>query len=281
MSSISVLVAVRREHAARYYKGLSNQQNFQLEIVSAIQDVLDTLGNSDKHVDVLILDNGLGAIYELIDEVRLTHPRLFIIIVDEEADFGTPGQADEFTTEPFTDNDLIKRITRLMSDRKLETLRADSLPAVRQFAKELRNAVGELGKLQTTVNVCKNLGYDYVAFYRLENPETLSMTLRAQAGPAPIQSIAPKATSDNDLMTWCLSHEQNRIAAPQDTPNHPLVAKGRLGAVACVPVLFGGHRYGVLAAFRDQPGTITQDDIMMLELVAAQLGSTITKELSG
>ena len=152
---------------------------------------------------------------------------------------------------------------------------------MRQFAKELRNAVGELGKLQTTVNVCKNLGYDYVAFYRLEKPETLSMTLRAQAGPAPIQSIAPKTTSENDLMTWCLSHEQSRIAAPQDTPNHPLVAKGRLGAVACVPVLFGGHRYGVLAAFRDQPGTITQDDIMMLELVAAQLGSTITKELSG
>lgn len=281
MTSINVLVAVRREHAARYYKGLSNQQNFQLEIVSAIQDVLDTLGNSDKHVDVLILDNGLGTIYELIDEVRLTHPRLFIIIVDEEADFGTPGQADEFTTEPFTDNDLIKRITRLMSDRKLETLRADSLPAVRQFAKELRNAVGELGKLQTTVNVCKNLGYDYVAFYRLEKPETLSMTLRAQAGPAPIQSIAPKTTSESDLMTWCLSHEQSRIAAPQDTPNHPLVTKGRLGAVACVPVLFSGHRYGVLTAFRDQPGTITQDDIMMLELVAAQLGSTITKELSG
>ncbi len=281
MTSINVLVAVRRENANRYYKGLSSQQNFQTEIVSAIQDVHDALANTDKHVDVLILDNGLGAVHELIDEVRLTHPRLFIVLVDEEADFGTPGQADEFTTEPFADNDLIKRITRLMSDRKLETLRADSLPAVRQFAKELRNAVGEFGKLQTAVTVCKNLGYDYVAFYRLENPETLSMTLRAQDGPPPIQSVAPKTTSPNDLMTWSLSHGQSRIAAPQDTPNHPLVAKGRLGAVASVPVLFSGHRYGVLVAFRDQPGTITQDDIMMLELITAQLGSTITKELSG
>jgi hypothetical protein len=281
MTSINVLVAVRRENASRYYKALSSQQNFRTEIVSAVQDVLDALADTDKHVDVLILDNGLGDVHELVDEVRLTHPRLFIVLVDEEADFGTPGQADELSTDPFTDNDLIKRITRLMSDRKLETLRADSLPAVRQFAKELRNAVGEFGKLQTAVSVCKNLGYDYVAFYRLENPETLSMTLRAQDGPAPIQSVAPKTTSPNDLMTWCLSHGQSRIAAPQDTPNHPLVAKGRLGAVACVPVLFSGNQYGVLVAFKDEPGTITQDHIMMLELVAAQLGSTITKELSG
>lgn len=281
MTSINILVAVRREQASRYYKALSTQQNFRTEIVSAVQDVLDALADTDKHIDVLILDNALGNVHELIDEVRLTHPRLFIVLVDEEADFGTPGQADELSTNPFTDNDLIKRITRLMSDRKLETLRADSLPAVRQFAKELRNAVGEFGKLQTAVTVCKNLGYDYVAFYRLENAESLSMILRAQDGPAPIQSIAPKTTSPSDLMTWCLAHGQSRIAAPQDSPNHPLVAKGRLGAVACVPVLFSGNQFGVLAAFRDQPGTITQEDVMRLELVAAQLGSTITKELSG
>ena len=281
MTSINVLVAVSRENANRYYKGLANQQNFHTELVSAIPDLMDALANTDKHIDVLILDNGLGAVHELIDDVRMTHPRLFIVLVDEEADFGTPGQADEFTTNPFADNDLIKRVTRLMSDRKLETLRADSLPAVRQFAKELRNAVGEFGKLQTTVTVCKNIGYDYVAFYRVENPENLSMSLRAQNGPPPIQSIAPKTTSPDDLMTWCLAHGQSHVASPQDTPNHPLVAKGRLGAVASVPVLFSGHPYGVLVAFRDQPGTITQEHVMMLELIAAQLGSTISKELSG
>ena len=280
MTSTHVLVAVRRENASRYYKALSPQQNFHVEIVSAIQDIYDALADRDKHIDVLILDNGLGNVHELIDEIRLSHPRLFIVLVDEEADFGTPGQADELSTDPFTDNDLIKRISRLMSDRKLETLRADSLPAVRQLAKELRNATGEYGKLQTAVTACKSLGYDYVAFYRLENPETMSMTLRAQDGPAPIQSIVPKTSSPNDIMTWCLSHEQSRIAAPQDSPNHPLVAKGRLGAVASVPVLFSGHQYGVLAAFRDEPGSITQEHIMMLELVAAQLGSNITKEHS-
>ncbi len=281
MNSTNVLVAVRREQASRYYKALGNQQNFSTDIVSALQDVQDALADRDKHVDVLVLDNALGAVYELIDEVRLSHPRLFIVLVDEEADFGTPGQADELTTDPFTDNDLIKRIMRLMSDRKLETLRADSLPAVRQFAKELRNATGEYGKYQAAVSACKNLGYDYVAFYRLENPETLAMNLRAQDGPAPIQSVIPKTTAPNDLMTWTLQHGQSRIAAPEDSPNHPLVAKGRLGTVACTPVLFSGHQYGVIAAFRDQPGTITQEHVMMLELIATQLGSTISKEMNG
>lgn len=281
MSVINILVAVRREFASQYHKGLAAHKTFRVEIVSAVQDVIDGLADSDKHVDVLVLDNGLGSIYDLIEDVRHTHPRMIIVLVDQEADFGTPGQADEFSTDPFTNDDLAKRITRLMSDRKLETLRADSLPAVRQFAKELRNATGELGKLQTAVTACKQLGYDYVAFYRVETADTPGMTLRAQVGPAPIQSVAPKTSSPNDLLTWTLTHGQSRIAAPQDTVNHPLVAKGRLGGVVTVPVLTSGQRYGVIAAFNDEPGTINQDQIMLLELIAAQLGSAITKEVNG
>ncbi len=281
MTLIEVLVAVRRELASQYHKGLSSQTGIRVEIVSAVQDVIDVLANGDKRVDVLVLDYGMGSIHDLIEDVRHTHPRLIIILVDQEADFGTPGQADEFTTDPFTNDDLSKRITRLMSDRKLETLRADSLPAVRQFAKELRNATGELGKLQTAVTACKQLGYDYVAFYRLENHETLNMHLRAQDGPNPIQSIAPKNSTADDLMSWTLTHGQSRIASPQDSINHPLVAKGRLGAVASVPVLISGQQYGVIVAFRDEPGTINQEQIMLLELIAAQLGSALTKDLNG
>ena len=278
MSVINILVAVRREFASQYHKGLSAHKTFKVEIVSAVQDVLDMLADSDKHIDVLVLDNGLGSIYDLIEDVRHTHPRMIIVLVDQDADFGTPGQADELSTDPFTNDDLAKRITRLMSDRKLETLRADSLPAVRQFAKELRNATGELGKLQTAVSACKQVGYDYVAFYRAEAGDNSTLTLKAQVGPAPIQSIAPKSSTANDLLTWTLTHGQSRIAAPQDTVNHPLVAKGRLGGVVTVPVLISGQRYGVIAAFKDQPGTINQDHIMLLELIAAQLGSAITKE---
>lgn len=281
MTTTHILAAVRTEHASRFYKGLSSYAEFKVHLVTETQNVLDKLADGAVHVDVIILDNGLGAVPTLVKDIRQSYPRLFIVLVDEEADFGTPGQADDISTEPFNDNDLVRRITRLMSDRQLQTLRADSLPAVRHFAKELRNAPGESGKQQATVNACKQLGYDYVAFYKMDTSDTLSMTLRAQAGPPAIQAVAPKAATLTDLMTWVLEHNQSRIAGPQDSPNHPLVAKGRLACVACVPVLFSGNRYGVLLAFRDVPNSISQENVLLLELMAAQLGAAISKELIG
>jgi hypothetical protein len=281
MSNVDVLVAVRREDASRYYKNLSAYKDFRVQMVSDTGDAFNILADRDQHIDVLVLDNGLGYIYEFIQELRHSFPRLFIVLVDEEADFGMPGQADEISTEPFENSDLIKRITRLMSDRQLETLRADSLPAVRQFAKELRKASGELGKQEAAVAACKDLGYDYVAFYRLESGDPPAVTLKAQNGPAPIQAVAPRAASADDLITWVAQNGQSRIAGPQDTPNYPLVAKGRLGAAACVPVIFSGNRYGVLIACREVPNSITQENVLMLELVTAQLAAAISKEIIG
>jgi len=281
MASVNVLVAVQRENASRYHKNLSAHQDFRIEIISNINDTLDVLADREKHVDVLVLDNSLGHIFELITELRLSYPRLLIVLVDEDADFGTPGQADEISTTPFEDSDLIRRITRVMSDRQLETLRADSMPAVRQFAKQLRKAPGEVGKYQSAVSACRDLGYDYVAFYRLESLDPLQMPLRAQDGPAAIQSVAPKQAAPDDLVTWVAQTSQSRIAGPQDTPNYPLVAKGRLGTVACVPVIFGSACFGVLVACREQPNSITQENVMMLDLVSAQLAAAVSKENIG
>jgi len=281
MAPIDVLVAARREGASRYYKNLSVHADLHLQIVSDTRDALNTLSDKDKHIDVLVIENQLGNVFELITELRHTYPRLFIIVVDEEADFGLPGQADEISTTPFTNDDLVKRITRLMSDRQLETLRADSLPAVRDFAKRLRKAVGESGKQQAAVSACKDLDYDYVSFYRLENLDPLQLVLKAQEGPNAIQAVAPKQASPDDLISWVAKNGQSRIAAPEDEPNYPLVKKGRLGAVACVPVIFGTTRYGVIVVCRDRPGTITQENVLMLELVSAQLGAAISKEIVG
>jgi DNA-binding response OmpR family regulator len=281
MSNVDVLVAVRRDNASRYYKNLSAYKDFRVQMVSDTGDAFNILADRDQHIDVLVLDNGLGYIYEFIQDLRHSYPRLFIVLVDEEADFGMPGQADEISTEPFENSDLIKRITRLMSDRQLETLRADSLPAVRSFAKELRKASGEMGKQQAAVAACKDLGYDYVAFYRLENSNPPTVTLKAQDGPAPIQAVAPKAAAPDDLLTWVAQNGQSRITGPQDSPNYPLVAKGRLGAAVCVPVIFGGNRYGVLIACREMPNSITQENVLMLELVTAQLAAAISKEIIG
>jgi GAF domain-containing protein len=201
-----------------------------------------------------------------------------IVLIDEEADFAMPGLADDITIEPFRENDLLRRISRLISERRTETLRSDSLPAVREFVKRLRDATGSLGKQEVAVQVCKDFNYDYVAYYQREPGEPLRLSLRAQAGPMPIQASAPKQASSDDLMGWVLINSQSRIAAPDDRPNHPLVARGRLGAVACVPVMFNMISRGVIVACREQPGTITKENVLLLELVGAQLASALAKE---
>jgi GAF domain-containing protein len=281
MHTIDLLVAVRREHSARYYKHLSAHKDFKLELVSDNRDALEILSDRDRRVDVFIVDNGLSGADELIADLRQTHSRLLIVLVDEEADFGIPGQADDISTEPFEDEDLIRRIHRLMSDRQLETLRADSLPAVRIFAKKLRTASGEGGKYQAAVEACQEMGYDYVGYYRLENLDPFNVTLKAQTGPNAITAIMPKQAAAEDIIGWVSKTGQSRIAGAQDTPTHPLVSRGRLGAAACVPVDFSGTRYGVIIACREEPNSITKEQVMMLELISVQLASSISKESIG
>lgn len=280
MTAIHILIAVQRDDAARYHKNLSVHKDFRVQIATSTQDALEVLADKEQQVDVFIIDNSLGNTFELINDLRHSYPRLLIVQVDEEADFAMPGHADEVSTEPFKNNDLIRRITRLMSDRRLETLRADAMPPVREFAKRLRSASGEGGKAQAAVSACRDLGYDYVAFYRLNNADSIELTLSAQDGPAAIQAVAPKQASADDIMGWVAKTGQSRIAAPEDELNHPLVAKGRLGAVACVPVGIT-NRYGTLAACREEPGTINEQNVLMLELVSAQLAAVISKEAIG
>lgn len=277
MNRISVLVTVRRDFASRYYKNLSAYEPFNLTLVTDTNDAFEAVRSRDNPIDVLVLDNGLDRSFEFITELRHTFPRLLIVLVDEEADFAIPGNADELTTTPFENDDLVRRINRLMSDRRLETLRADTLPPVREFAKKLRKAAGETGKQQAAVSACRDLGYDYVAFYRVENRDPLKLALRAQDGSAPIQSVAPKQATGDDIMGWVAQTGQSKIISPADEINHPLVKRGRLGAAAVTPVGVT-NRYGVIVACRDQPGTITQQDVMLLELVSAQLAAVVSKD---
>lgn len=281
MGAIDVLVTVRREDASRYHKNLSTQSDFALQIISDKSDTFNILADPDQHIDVLVIDNQLGEVLDFITELRHSYPRLIIILVDEQADFALPGEADMISTAPFENDDLIRRITRLMSDRQLETLRADSLPAVRDFAKRLRQANGEYGKQQEAVSACIDLNYDYVAFYRLENPDPLQVILKAQAGPRDVQTVAPRQANPDDIMTWVAKNRQSRIAGPSDSPNHPFITRNLFGAVACVPVAFSGNYYGVLVAFRETAASIEQEQVLMLELVSAQLAAAVSHEIVG
>jgi hypothetical protein len=275
---VDLLVIVRPDSASRYYQNLALENGFNVQIAHTLSDCLSILADPDEHTDALILDNTISGVDDLVSDLRHSYPRLLIILVDEESDFGMPGQADDISTEPLHNNDLARRIQRLMSDRQMETLRSDSLPAVRSFAKQLRGATGVIGKQQAAVNACLDMGYEYVAYFQHTNDHPLTLHVRAEAGQSAIQAIAPKVAGSDDLMSWVLQNGQSRVAGPEDKLNHPLVSRGRLGSIACVPVTFNQVVYGVMVACRDRPGSINQEHVVMLELVSAQLAGALSKE---
>jgi hypothetical protein len=277
-SRIQVLAAVRLPLIVRYRENLSKDSQLQLTVVSSEAQARDVLANSQQRTDVFVVDNGLGGVFELIKELRQTYPRLLILLVDDEADFGMPGQADEVSVAPFENDDLLKRIKRLTEERRLETLRADALPPVRAFAKSLRRAGPGQAKQQAAVEAIKELGYDYVAFYSIVPTTPPELTLGAQTGPDPIMAIAPqKQDYETSLIGWVCQNGQSRIVSAEDSTSHPFIKQQRFGAGACVPV---GTTllFGVIFACRQQPNAITQQNILMLELVSAQLASALAKQ---
>ena len=225
-----------------------------------------------------MLDKRLDGTFDFIKELRQTYPRLLIVLVDQEADFGMPGQADEISVDPFSNDDLLRRIKRLNEERSLETLRADALPPVRSFAKMLRKAGSSQSKMKAAVEAIQNLGYDYVAYYALTPSDPPSLRLQAQVGSRELTTIAPQQQApDSTLIGWVAQNGQSRTVGPEDRPNHPFIRQQRLQAGACVPVGMT-LRFGVILACREQPNAITQQNVLLLELVAAQLASALAQQ---
>jgi GAF domain-containing protein len=238
LNPIQVLVAVRLPSIARYREHLVKDPKLKVTVVTSEASARAILNDSNKQTDVFVVDNGLGDVFEWIKELRRTHPRLLILLVDEEADFGMPGRADDVSTEPFKEDDMIKKIKRMAEE---------------------------------------DLGYDHVIFYAIAPGDPPALTLAAQVGPNAVTGIMPIRTDYTGILGWVAQNGQSKIIGPGDTPSHILIERGRYGAAVCVPVGLT-LRLGVMIAFREQPGTIKQEDIVMLELVCAQLASALAKE---
>lgn len=275
-SQIHVLAAIQLQSIVQFRDSLSKDPQLKITLVTSAEEGRAVLADPQKRTDVFVVDNGLGDVYNLLRDLRQTYPRLLIILVDQEADFGMPGQADDVSTAPFENDDLLKRIKRLNEERSLETLRADALPPVRQFAKSLRRT-GQ-SKPQSAVEAIQELGYDYVAFYNIVPTTPPELRLSAQVGPSNLSAMAPQQQDyETSLVGWVAENGQSRIIGPDDTPNHPFIRQQRFGSGACVPV--GSNlRFGVILACREQPDAITQQNVMMLELVSAQLASALAKQ---
>jgi len=275
---IHVLAAVAPATLSRYREVLSRDPLIRLSLVTEQADVRAFLAQSQRRADILVLDHALCDAYALITELRQTFPRLLILLVDEGADFSTPGRADDVSINPFENDDLLKRIKRLAEERQLETLRTDAFPAVRTIAQQLRRAGAAPGKQKAAVEAVAAMGYDYVAYYALVPTTPPTLSLSSQAGPPHLTGSAPPSIAmDGSLLGWVAESGQSRVVGPADTPNHPLIAQGHLAAGAAVPV--GTNlRFGVLLACRAQEHSITGQHVMVLELVSAQLANALAKQ---
>jgi len=269
-----LLVAVRREQASRYYTALSSAGDYMIDIVSDSGDVLEHLADQRRTFDVLVLDHGLQGAHELLLTLRRDYNNLLIILVDEEADFVVPGYADDISTEPFIEDDLIRRIDRLMADRRLETISVSVPPAVRSFAKQLRKATGETGRHRAALSVCRELGFDYCAFYRPEENGQFGVLI-AQDGPELLLANAPQHSTAGDIITAVLQNAETQSVNAEASNLHPLLGDGSLAELVCAPV-GSGARHGVILAGTAQPGILGSEQIIMLDLICAQLAAVLT-----
>lgn len=277
MAYTHLLVMVRETQLERYREHLAAHKDVNAHFATSIAETVTMLPKRerDPQIDVLVLDNGIDGVYELVGTLRPKHPRLLILLVDEDADFAMPGAADDISTDPFTNDDLMRRIHKLLSDRRLETLRADLMPPVRDFAKRLRKAVGESEKQEAAVSACRDLGYDYVAFYQIESLDPPLIILKTQDSAVPLKEPAPLRAAPDDLVSWVAKTGQSRAATANDDLTYALVRAKRFSSVACTAV-GTTSRYGVMVACCDVP--ITRQQVMLLELVSAQLAAMVAKE---
>lgn len=270
-----ILFTLRETERQRYMAYLAEHgKDIHARYVGSTEEALHTLADRSVKTDVLVLDNELDRAFDFITELRKSYPRLIIVLVDEDVDFATPGQADDISTEPFANDDLLRRVQKLMSERKLETIRADAMPPVREFANLLRKAVGELGKQQAALSVCLSLGFEFAAFYKVEREQPVELSLAAQEG---LSLNAPTTATGDDVVGWVMQTGHSRVVTNNDGIAHPLVNSGALNSLVCASV-GTTSRYGVIAAGNRAANSISQQQALMLELICAQLAATLAKE---
>ncbi|MCI0711617.1 MAG: hypothetical protein L0154_15790 [Chloroflexi bacterium] len=278
MAKIKVLGAIRFEAITKYREMLIKEDDFDVKWVPGIEQLNNHMTDKENRTDVLVIDNTLGDVHSLIEELRQQYPSLLIILVDEDADFALPGRADEISTQPFKDNELVKLVKRVYEDRRLVTMRADALPPVREFAKKIMKAQRGPAKIQAAVDAIYELGVDYVAFFSVTmstDPPLVSVV--AQAGDEKTMRIAPQKQDYNDSLIGTVAQDgKTRIVRKDDEPNHPFVSRGKYGLGVAVPV-GTTIRFGVFLACQES-SDINEQRLMMLELVSAQLASAMARE---
>ena len=217
---MNLLAVVHTDSAERFHAELDSFAEFEVVLSTDKNDAVAIMGEDNRRLDVIVVDEQLGDSNNFINYIRHKYPRVIIILVDEEADFGFPGQADDISVDPFSNDDLLNRIRKLLSDRRMETHRSDSLPAVRSIAKQLNKATSNSDLYRVATDALVDQGYDYAAYYGLEADDPVHLTLRTQTGPTPSNPLRPKKLQATT--SWAGSPATDKAASPRQTI-HPTI----------------------------------------------------------
>ena len=280
MALIQVLAAVPREQAARYYTSLTASGQYALTLTSDSRDTLDLLEDRSRRFDALVLDSCLADADSLLEDVLFSLPRLIVVLVDETGDSPLRQRLrlDRVSTAPFMDDDLERRIARLLSDSQLETMPANTLLPVRELARKLRTEEKPGDRFRVAVEACQGLGYRYTAFYRVEQQDPPLLLLAAQQGESGFEALVPPRAENNHVIASVAATGDSLILDRSNARDYAPMAADVLGAVALVAA---GRVacFGVLVAGREGIDSINAQNVAVLELVAAQLAAAIAREL--
>jgi hypothetical protein len=264
MTEASVLVCAPEDRHADYASALSG-----------LQMKLTTRPSWETSApDLIVLDCETERAWERVTELRQRHRGLLILLVDDAADFAFPGLADDISTTPFEHDDLRRRIRRLLEERRMETLRADVMPPIREIGRRLRSVAGVDARAQVIVEVCLELGFTYAAVYRL-NAQGETAALVCERGDGSIAATPAHHPGEDDAIAATALTGQSIPVSPAGSGKHPLVEGGSLQSGAAVAI-GSATRFGVLFAGKASQNLSAQD-ILLLELIAAQAAALITK----
>ena len=280
MALIQVLAAVPREQAARYYTSLSASGQYELTLTSDSRDTLGLLEDRGRHFDALVLDSCLTDADSLLEDILFNLPRLIVVLVDETGDSPLRHRLrlDRISASPFIDDDLERRIARLLSDSQLETMPANTMLPVRELARKLRTEDEPGDRFRVAVEACQGLGYPYTAFYRVEQQDPPLLKLAAQQGQRSFDALVPLHAESHHVIARVAMTGESLILERSNAEDYPPVAQGALGSVAMVAAGRAAC-FGVLVAGREDPDGINAQNVAVLELVAAQLAAAIAREL--
>lgn len=276
ITEIRLLLFIPPADVPRYQQYFAARESFRTAYVDSVQTLQLALHRQPPQV--LVIDNRFEHAYRLVPILQQQQPSLMIVLVDEEADFAMPGYADDISTHPLKDDDLIRRIRQLIAEREMETARASTMPLVRSITRKLRAVTGTQAKQRVIAEAVRELGYDYTACYNVTQLKPPLLTLSVHEGPADALHLAPQSSQPDDLLTRVLETGQAHYASIGQTPTHPLVAVRRFGAVACVPCVYNGLIYGVLVVLRSQERSIDDEQLRTLELITTQYALQIARE---